>query len=85
MDIKLLESKYVDTVLVGSLLDKRVDSEVEFLSVLSKMKEKARVDFNASQSDKDSVNSEDAVVLHAEYELLSLVESLAKHYLQENK
>lgn len=85
MDIKVLDSKYVDSSLVNSLLEKHVINETEFLNVLSAMKEKARVDFNKSQENKESANGEDSIVAHAEYEILSVVEAVAKEYLTNNK
>ena len=53
--------------------------------MLSAMKEKARVDFNKSQENKESANGEDSIVAHAEYEILSVVEAVAKEYLTNNK
>lgn len=84
MDIKVLDSKYVDSSLVNSLLEKHVTNEADFLNVLATMKEKARVEFNNVQGNKDSANSEDSIVVHAEYEILSVVESLAKAYFSSN-
>ena len=49
------------------------------------MKEKARVDFNKAQEDKESANGEDSIVAHAEYEILSVVEAVAMEYLTSNK
>lgn len=84
MDIKVLDSKYVDSSLVNSLLEKHVNSEVDFLNAIATMKEKARVEFNNVQGNKDSANSEDSIVAHADYEMLSVVESLAKAYFGSN-
>jgi len=57
MDIKMLDTKYVDSSLLNALLEKRIDSELDFLGVLATMKEKARVEFNKSQENKESVNT----------------------------
>ena len=85
MDIKVLDSKYVDSYLVNSLLEKHVGNENDFLDVLATMKEKARVEFNKAQEDKESANGEVSIVAHAEYEILSVVEAVAKAYLGGNK
>ena len=84
MDVKMLDTKYVDSSLLNALLEKRIDSELDFLSVLATMKEKARVEFNKSQENKESVNSEESIIAHAEYEVLNIVETLAKEYLRSN-
>lgn len=85
MDIKVLDSKYISSYVVNSMLEKHVINEIEFLNVLSAMKEKARVDFNKAQENKESANGEDSIVAHAEYEILSVVEAVAKEYLTNNK
>lgn len=85
MDIKVLDSKYIDSSLVNSLLEKHVGNETDFLNVLAGMKEKARVDFNKAQENKESANGEDSIVAHAEYEILSVVEAVAREYLTSNK
>lgn len=85
MDIKVLDSKYISSYVVNSMLEKHVISEAEFLNVLASMKERARVDFNKAQENKESTNGEDSIVAHAEYEILSVVEAVAKEYLSGNK
>ena len=78
-------AKYISSYVVNSMLEKHVINETEFLNVLSAMKEKARVDFNKAQEDKESANGEDSIVAHAEYEILSVVEAVAREYLTSNK
>lgn len=85
MDIKVLDSKYISSYVVNSMLEKHVGSEIEFLNVLASMKERARVDFNKAQENKESANGEDSIVAHAEYEILSVVEAVAKEYLNGNR
>lgn len=82
MDNRFLDSKYVDIKILNNIIETRELNCGRFLTLIVAMKNKAKNNFNDSQSDKESANSEEAVVLHAEYELLDLIESLALQYLK---
>lgn len=82
MDKRFLDSKYVDINVLNSISETRELNCSRFLDLVSAMKNKAKNDFNESQASKDSANGEEAITLHAEYELLDLIESLALEYLK---
>ena len=79
MDKRFLDSKYVDINVLNSISETRELNCSRFLDLVSAMKNKAKNDLQAS---KDSANGEEAITLHAEYELLDLIESLALEYLK---
>ena len=82
MDKRFLESKYVDIDTLNNIIETRELNCTRFLGLIIAMKNKAKNDFNESQANKDSANGEEAITLHAEYELLDLIESLALEYLK---
>nr|DAP29957.1 MAG TPA: hypothetical protein [Bacteriophage sp.] len=82
MDKRFLDSKYVDINVLNNINETRELNCSRFLDLVSAMKNKAKNDFNESQANKDSANGEEAITLHAEYELLDLIESLALNYLK---
>ena len=82
MDKRFLDSKYVDINILNDINETREINCNRFLGLITSMKSKAKNDFNESQANKDSANTEEAVVIHAEYELLDLIESLALEYLK---
>ena len=82
MDKRFLDSKYVDIDVLNNINETRELNCSRFLDLVSAMKNKAKNDFNESQANKDSANGEEAITLHAEYELLDLIESLALDYLK---
>lgn len=82
MDKRFLDSKYVDINVLNNINETRELNCSRFLDLVSAMKNKAKNDFNDSQANKDSANGEEAITLHAEYELLDLIESLALNYLK---
>lgn len=82
MDKRFLDSKYVDINVLNNINETRELNCSRFLDLVSAMKSKAKNDFNESQANKDSANGEEAITLHAEYELLDLIESLALNYLK---
>lgn len=82
MDKRFLDSKYVDINVLNSINETKELNCNRFLDLVSAMKNKAKNDFNESQANKDSANGEEAITLHAEYELLDLIESLALEYLK---
>lgn len=82
MDKRFLESKYVDINILNNIIETRELNCTRFLDLVIAMKNKAKNDFNDSQANKESANTEEAVVIHAEYELLDLIESLALEYLK---
>lgn len=82
MDKRFLDSKYVDINVLNNINETRELNCSRFLDLVSAMKNKAKNDFNESQANKDSANGEEAITLHAEYELLDLIESLALEYLK---
>lgn len=82
MDKRFLDSKYVDINILNNINETRELNCSRFLDLVSDMKNKAKNDFNESQANKDSANGEEAITLHAEYELLDLIENLALEYLK---
>lgn len=82
MDKRFLDSKYIDINILNDIIETRELKCSRFLDLILAMKNKAKNDFNESQANKDSANTEEAVVIHAEYELLDLIESLALEYLK---
>jgi hypothetical protein len=82
VDKRFLDSKYVDINVLNNINETRELNCSRFLDLVSAMKNKAKNDFNESQANKDSANGEEAITLHAEYELLDLIESLALNYLK---
>lgn len=82
MDKRFLDSKYVDINVLNNINETRELNCSRFLDLIISMKNKAKNDFNDSQANKESANTEEAVVIHAEYELLDLIESLALEYLK---
>lgn len=82
MDKRFLDSKYVDINILNDINETREINCNRFLGLITSMKNKAKNDFNESQANKDSANGEEAITLHAEYELLDLIEILALDYLK---